>query len=145
MSKVYAKALDEYTTKLIAAMPADIRKLRARITNDLYGGPTYYDADDNEVTCFDEGAKAFPFVSAVKKVRDWIHENWPSTVWYNDSMGEISEYEPKCQCEEDTNGDDPEDNWAETTYCHCLEEWCEVSLEELIDNAFDRETVHYLK
>ena len=147
MGKGMDTAIQEFVDGLVQAMPDDIRKLRQRITGDLYNGPTYFDENDNEVTCFDEGAKAFPFMTSVKMVRRWIHDNWPCTVWYNDAMGEISECAPNCDCDERRREmiENTEMDEDEEFSCHCFEDWCEVDLKDLINAAFDRETSHYLR
>ena len=57
-----------------ATMPADIRDAINNLNNDLYNGPLYVDESGERCSCFDEGAKAFPFTSTLDKVRDYMDE-----------------------------------------------------------------------
>lgn len=68
----YEKDIAEYWKE---RMPQEINKLSHRASADLYFGPTYYDEEDDEVTCFDEGATQFNFLGACKKISDWCDDN----------------------------------------------------------------------
>lgn len=52
----------------------EMHKLIIRARRDLYYGPTYYDDDDEVCSFLDEGAKAFDFVGACTRIRDYIDE-----------------------------------------------------------------------
>ena len=56
-------------------MPAEIKELSRKANHDLYFGPSYYDADDNEVSCFDEGAIQLDFKAACRAITEWCDEN----------------------------------------------------------------------
>jgi hypothetical protein len=55
-------------------MPAEIKELFDKAYSDLMFGPSYYDEDDNEVSCFEEGAIPFNFTSACRKIGDWCNK-----------------------------------------------------------------------
>jgi hypothetical protein len=65
-------------------MPKEIRKLISRANNDLYSGPSYYDADGDECSMWDDGAKAFNFSEACDKIREYLNEIDDVTEWIYD-------------------------------------------------------------
>ena len=67
----YDKDIEAYWAE---RMPEEIKKLFDKAINDLYSGPSYYDEDDNEVSCFDEGAIPFDFRAACRALTDWCDE-----------------------------------------------------------------------
>jgi hypothetical protein len=86
--------IDSYETYLTNTMPDDIRELIAKANNDLYSGPSYYDADGNECSCFDEGAVPFDFRAACKRISAWASdvEDVRVSVFYeneDDEEGEL--------------------------------------------------------
>jgi hypothetical protein len=66
--------IDRMTEHYREVMPPGIKELIGKLNADLYGGPSYYDADGDECTCFDEGAERFPFVAALAELREWIDD-----------------------------------------------------------------------
>ncbi len=58
-----------------ANMPDRIKTLIRKANNDLYNGPSYYDEEDNETSCFDSKSTPFNFTSAVTEISDWFNEN----------------------------------------------------------------------
>ena len=68
----YDKDIEAYWAE---RMPEEIKKLFDKAINDLYSGPSYYDEDDNEVSCFDEGAIPFNFRAACRAITYWCDEN----------------------------------------------------------------------
>ncbi len=93
-------------------MPAEIKELFDKAYSDLMLGPSYYDEDDNEVSCFEEGAIPFNFTSACRKIGDWCDENM--TPLYLEDWCGVLETEP------------PEDREAEY-YC-----WDEHSQKKIL-------------
>jgi len=76
-------------------MPANIAALIDQANSDLYSGPLYLDADGEECSCFDEGAKAFDFKAAVKTIGEWceqIDDLSVSCFQYDDETDEETEY-----------------------------------------------------
>lgn len=63
--------IDHMTGYWREQMPAKIRELIRRLNHDLCSGPSYYDAGDNECSCFDEGATPFAFDAALHTVLEW--------------------------------------------------------------------------
>jgi hypothetical protein len=68
----YDNDIEEYWHE---RMTDEIRTAAGRANYDLMYGPTYYDADAEPASCFDESAIPFDFQAACRKVRDWADEN----------------------------------------------------------------------
>jgi hypothetical protein len=64
--------IDHMTEHYREVMPAPIKELISQLNHDLWGGPTYYDDDGEECSCFDEGAEPFQFSYSLECVRDWL-------------------------------------------------------------------------
>jgi hypothetical protein len=55
-------------------MPLHIADLISKAQSDLYFGPSYYDAEGEECSCFDDGAKAFDFKQACDVISKWLSD-----------------------------------------------------------------------
>jgi hypothetical protein len=55
-------------------MPLHIADLISKAQSDLYSGPSYYDAEGEECSCFDDGAKAFDFKQACNVTSKWLSD-----------------------------------------------------------------------
>lgn len=64
--------IDSTVAYLKESMPKEIRKLISKANNDLYSGPSYYDADGDECTMWDDGAIPFDFSKACAEIRDYL-------------------------------------------------------------------------
>ena len=86
--------LDCATSHIESEMSADIKRDINLCNSDLYNGPLYFDAEGEECSCFDEGAKQFDFCGALRRVRDWANDisDIQVEVAYNPDTGE-SAYE----------------------------------------------------
>ncbi len=68
------EALADAVEHYLREMPEEIRTLINLANSDLYGGPVYLDAEGNECSCFDDGAKAFNFREAVAKISAYLDD-----------------------------------------------------------------------
>ncbi len=59
----------------LSVMPEDIKLLIRKLNVDLTFGPTYYDENLELCDCFDDGAVAFNFSVALKRVGEYCHAN----------------------------------------------------------------------
>lgn len=91
----YDKDIEEYWHE---RMPEEIKEVFDKAINDLYTGPSYFDADGNEVSCFDEGAIHFDFSAACTKLRDWADENM--TPLYLEEWCEMLQEDPPANSDE---------------------------------------------
>lgn len=87
----YDKDIEEYWAE---RMPEEIKVLANKANNDLYFGPSYYDEDGNEMSCFDEGAIPFDFGAACRAIKEWCDENmYP--LYLEDGCGILEEFPPE--------------------------------------------------
>jgi hypothetical protein len=87
--------IDRVTELYRETMPAQIKELIGKLNHDLYSGPSYYDSDGDECSCFDEGAEPFQFSTALAELREWLEdtiEDLQMESDYNPDTGE-SAYE----------------------------------------------------
>ena len=70
----YKEILQDAVAYQREIMPKEIANLIRQCNNDLYSGPSYYDPEGNESSCFDEGATPFDFVNACNTIRDYLDD-----------------------------------------------------------------------
>ena len=129
----YDKDIEAYWAE---RMPAEIKTLANKAINDLYSGPSYYDADDNEVSCFDEGAIPFDFSAACRAITDWCEENM-CNLYLEDWCG-VLETAPPPQFEEVANDD------GEIEVIDVERPYYEWSMREQMKIVFGNELAAYL-
>ena len=76
-------------------MPADVKRARTAALSSLYGV-----GDDED---------APGYTTAIDTIRDWIDSEMPSTLYYDDQSGYVSEDQPE-------GYEDDEGNWVEPDY-----------------------------
>jgi hypothetical protein len=87
----YDKDIEEYWAE---RMPEEIKVLANKANNDLYSGPSYYDEDGNEMSCFDEGAVPFDFRAACRAIKEWCDDNM-YTLYLEDWCGILQVVRPE--------------------------------------------------
>jgi len=53
-------------------VPAVLENVIETANQDLYSGPVYFDADGDQVSCFDGAVRQFDFSRAVNIIGDWL-------------------------------------------------------------------------
>jgi hypothetical protein len=128
-TRAYDEAMDAYVASL--AIPAVTLELIGKARHDLYNGPSYYDADGEECSCFDDGAIAFDFVDACSRIDDALAE--VSGIWIDLDAADYSTTEPEPW--EDEDGELYEPDYS------C---WQEVSASEVIRHIVGHELARYI-
>ena len=79
-------AIEHVKSQMSDAVKSDISRCNA----DLYYGPLYFNAEGEECSCFDEGARQFDFCAARDRVSDWADsvEDLRVEVAFNTETGE---------------------------------------------------------
>lgn len=96
-------------------MPHALKELANKALHDLYCGPSYYDGNGDEVSCFDEDAIAFEFLKACKEVGAWCEDSMHPL--YLDAWCGMLEAAPPEQYEEIENDEgEVEEVYAERSY-----------------------------
>lgn len=90
--KMAEKMLQEWAKEHLASLDPYTQEKISQANADLYGGPLYLDDDNEECSCFDEGARRFDFSSAVAKIADALESI--SDVWVDIQSGEVLTSEP---------------------------------------------------
>lgn len=117
-------------------MPAEIKELSRKANHDLYFGPSYYDADDIEVSCFDEGAIQLDFKAACKAITEWCDENmYP--LYLEDGCGILEEFPPEFF--EEVENDD-----GEVVLVEVERPYYEWDIRDQMRIVFGKELAHYL-
>ena len=91
----YKEAIEEAVAYHLSAMPKEVKEAISRANTDLYSGPSYYDKEGNEMSCFDEGAIPFDFSAACKIISEYTDtvESIKETIYGVDEDGEEFEYD----------------------------------------------------
>lgn len=92
----YQEEVEAQAKYHLETMPPEVKEAIQKANNDLYCGPSYYDAEGNECSCFDEGNIPFDFKAAVKLISDYVND--------------IDDLKEEC-CDVDEDGE--EVNWSE--------------------------------
>lgn len=88
------KAVAKYVSDL---MPEDVKKAKAAAMHNLYYGPGGDDED------------APGYTTALNTMREWIDDEMPQTLYYEDWSGEVLEDEPEGFEDEEGQWIEPED------------------------------------
>lgn len=70
----YKELLAEAVAYQREIMPKEIADIIQQCNADLFNGPSYYDSEGNESSCFDEDSSPFDFTKACDTVRDYIND-----------------------------------------------------------------------
>jgi len=91
----YKEAIEEAVAYHLSAMPKEVKEAISRANTDLYSGPSYYDKEGNEMSCFDEGAIPFDFSAACKIISEYTDtiNNIKETIYGVNEDAEEFEYE----------------------------------------------------
>ena len=68
----YKEAIEDAVKYHLSIIPKEVKELIAKANHDLYCGPSYYDKEGNECSCFDEEAIPFNFTEALKIISEYI-------------------------------------------------------------------------
>ena len=129
----YDKDIEAYWAE---RMPAEIKTLANKALRDLYFGPSYYDADDNEMSCFDEGAIPFDFRAACRALTDWCDERMVP-LYVEPWCGVLQDYRP-----EEFEAVEDEDGEVRTTMVEL--EYYEWDVRDQMKIVFGNELAAYL-
>jgi len=91
----YNEAIEDAMQYHRSTMPANVKEAISKAKADLYAGPTYYDKDGNEASCFDEGAIPFDFKAACSLISEYTDNisDLKEIDYYTDEDGEEHEQE----------------------------------------------------
>lgn len=93
-------ALSDYVTSL--NLSDEVIHMIELARHDLFYGPLYFDADNEECSCFDEGATAFNFSAACAKISDAL--DFVGDLWVDTDSGDWQITEPQW-CWKDQDGE----------------------------------------
>jgi hypothetical protein len=121
--------LDSYVSTL--AIPDEITTLINQANADLYGGPLYLDADGEDCSCFDEGARQFNFSAACEEIETALGD--VSDLWADLNAEDWNDREPEA---EEIDGEVFKPFW---------EDWRHVERHEIIAHICGRELARHVR